>query len=92
MIWSLMALPAQAAAAPAAPPASAAETFRTHCAVCHGDAGEGIAGPPLRPLAIPAADVPIVVREGRGQMPPFSPQQVPDAALAALVDFLAGWR
>jgi mono/diheme cytochrome c family protein len=94
MMWCLVALPTQVAAAPTAAAASPspAETFRAHCAVCHGDAGEGIAGPPLRPLQIPAADVAIVVREGRGQMPPFAPEQLTDDALTALAGFLAAWR
>jgi mono/diheme cytochrome c family protein len=68
------------------------DVFRTHCAVCHGDAGEGIAGPPLRPLPIPPADVKFVVRDGRGQMPPFAPGDLPDAELNALIGFLETWR
>lgn len=73
-----------------APPATA--IFRDHCAVCHGDAGEGLSGPPLKPLPIPAADVRAIVRQGSGQMPPFSARDLPDAALDLLVGMLTSWR
>lgn len=95
MMWCLAALPAQVAAAatgPAPAPPPPAETYRAHCAVCHGDAGEGVVGPPLRPLPIAPADVRVVVREGRGQMPPFAPRELPDAQLDALIGFLGAWR
>jgi mono/diheme cytochrome c family protein len=88
----LLALPASAAAAAPNPAGRGAELFRTHCAVCHGDNGEGIAGPPLRPLPIAPADIKFTVRDGRGQMPPFAPGDLPDADLTALIGFLETWR
>jgi hypothetical protein len=68
------------------------ETFRNNCSVCHGDNGEGGAGPQLKPLPIPAKEVRIVVREGRGQMPSFAPSQIADSTLEALLVFLEKWK
>ena len=73
-----------AAGDPPPPPA-----FSATCAICHGERGEGLAGPTLRPLAIPAGDVAGVVRSGSGQMPAIPRDQLSDADLATITDWLA---
>lgn len=66
--------------------------FRDNCSACHGDNGEGLVGPALKPLPIPAKDVRLIVRQGSGQMPPFSLKDLPDAALDALIAMLEKWQ
>jgi cytochrome c oxidase subunit II len=57
-------------AAQAASPAGLGEqTFAGACAPCHGDAGEGLIGPPLEGRAPEAAQIEQVVRNGQGAMP-----------------------
>jgi mono/diheme cytochrome c family protein len=80
-----------AGASMAADPAPLA-IFRDNCAVCHGDNGEGSVGPALKPLPVPAKDARMTVRQGSGQMPPFSPKDLPDAALDALITLLEKWQ
>lgn len=86
----LVLMPLLAVPAAAVPPSP--QPFRDHCSVCHGDAGEGMVGPTIRPLAITPADARMVVREGRGQMPPIAPRQLSDGALDAILSFLTGAR
>lgn len=74
------------AAADDAPPPPA---FSATCAMCHGERGEGLAGPTLRPLAIPPGDVAGIVRSGSGQMPAIPRDQLSDADLATIADWLA---
>ncbi len=46
--------------------------YATHCAACHGTAGEGGIGPALAGTALTAADMTSVMQTGRGVMPSFT--------------------
>jgi putative heme-binding domain-containing protein len=80
----------------AAQPAS--ETFRLHCAACHGPAGEGSRGPALRVPALKRANdtdslVALLRRGVPGtEMPAIAPEAVPDDALRALVGYVLAMR
>jgi mono/diheme cytochrome c family protein len=65
------------------------------CNRCHGSAGEGVSepqknggAPQIAATRLPLAELVQVVRKPKGQMPPFSSQQVSDAQLADLYAFL----
>ena len=62
--------------------------FEQRCAECHGVAGRGGAGPQLVPLNLEAHEVLAIVRQGGGQMPPFSQVAISDADVTALVGYL----
>lgn len=88
-----------AAAAPGSAQAtlSGAQVFEKNCAVCHGVNAQGRIGPPLLPLPpeIASAPRPALVQELTGlirngipgAMPWFTPEQVSDDDVAALVDW-----
>jgi mono/diheme cytochrome c family protein len=65
------------------------ETFRGACAKCHGLAGEGDIGPRLQgnPLLDDERALELVVRNGRGEMPPVA-QDWEERQLRALTDYL----
>ena len=65
------------------------QTFTGVCAKCHGLAGEGGIGPPLRgnPLLADADALEQVVRNGRGEMPPVG-KDWEDRQMQALTDYL----
>ena len=75
-----------------------ATVFMNNCQVCHGIAAQGRMGPPLNQLPPQIAQVPRaevvqgltqLVRNGiPGAMPRFVPEQLSDADIAALVDYL----
>lgn len=69
-------------------PERGAAVFQRLCSGCHGEAG----GAPVKQLPRPFDDdnelVRATVREGRGEMPAFSPGQVSDAEIDAVADFL----
>ena len=48
------------------------------CSVCHGPDAHGDAGPGLVPLEHDLDEVMVIVREGRGQMPPVSAERLTD--------------
>jgi mono/diheme cytochrome c family protein len=58
------------------------------CQVCHGAAGRGDAGPSLVPLDKEYEEVLAIVREGGGEMPPFSAQRVSDEDVKRIVEYL----
>jgi len=68
-----------------------AEGFaRDNCASCHGQDFSGGMGPALAGTSLAEEDFTTVVREGRGQMPSFSQDQIADEDLTALYEFMAG--
>jgi cytochrome c oxidase subunit II len=60
------------------------QTFAAACAPCHGEQGEGLIGPPLRGKPLDAAQIALIVRNGRGAMPPVG-RNWNEAQLRALV-------
>jgi mono/diheme cytochrome c family protein len=69
------------------PPAGRAPYERV-CSVCHGGDAKGDAGPALVPLDHDLDEVMVIVREGRGQMPPVSPERLTDDEIKAIVAYL----
>ncbi|WP_017548834.1 c-type cytochrome [Salinicoccus carnicancri] len=68
-----------------------AEGFaRDNCASCHGQDFSGGMGPALAGTSLAEEEFTTVVREGRGQMPSFSQDQIADEDLTALYEFMAG--
>jgi cytochrome c oxidase subunit II len=58
-------------AAEAAQPTDLGETtFAGACAPCHGEQGQGLIGPPLKGKPLDAAQIELIVRNGRNAMPP----------------------
>ena len=68
-------------------PGKAAYTDAT-CASCHGPSAKGSVGPSLVPMSRTFPDFASVVRQGVGEMPPFSKEQVPDEKLVAIHEYL----
>jgi mono/diheme cytochrome c family protein len=68
-------------------PGKAAYTDAT-CASCHGPSAKGSVGPSLVPMNRAFPDFASVVRQGVGEMPPFSTEQVPDEKLVAIHEYL----
>jgi mono/diheme cytochrome c family protein len=84
--------PTPAAAATPAAPANAAQgqaAFQQHCNPCHPNGGAGV-GPTLIGSPLTASEIRTQVRQGRGQMPAFDAQTIPDAELDALVQYTEG--
>ncbi|WP_411844295.1 c-type cytochrome [Salinicoccus sp. HZC-1] len=68
-----------------------AEGFaRDNCASCHGQDFSGGMGPALAGTSLEESEFTDVVRNGRGQMPAFSQDQIADEDLTALYEFMAG--
>ncbi|WP_411841919.1 c-type cytochrome [Salinicoccus sp. HZC-1] len=68
-----------------------AEGFaRDNCASCHGQDFSGGMGPALAGTSLDEGEFTDVVRNGRGQMPSFSQDQIADEDLTALYEFMAG--
>lgn len=81
----------QTEAAPKAKPsaeelASGKQTYQSFCLACHGPDAKGALGPPL--MGHSRDQIVTKVRESKGKMPAFSPQQLSDADLDKLVKFL----
>jgi mono/diheme cytochrome c family protein len=77
---------AQAAGQP--PPARGAAVFQRVCAGCHGEArGAPVVRLP-QPFEYDAELVRATVRDGRGEMPAFSPAQISDQEIDAVAEFL----
>jgi len=66
------------------------ESFKEHCAVCHGPKGQGIPkmGPKLDRLAIRIPDdtLEYIIRHGRKPMPAF--KEMSDAELKGLIAYI----
>jgi mono/diheme cytochrome c family protein len=62
--------------------------FQRLCAGCHGEAGGAPVKQLPRPFDYDSEFVRATVREGRGEMPAFSPGQLSDADVDAVADFL----
>lgn len=68
-----------------------AEGFaRDNCASCHGQDFSGGMGPALAGTSLDEATFTETVRNGKGQMPAFSQDQIADEDLTALYEFMAG--
>ena len=83
---------------PSAPPRTAGATvasresgqaaFDRTCRVCHGSEARGDSAPRLLPFSRSVDELRATIREGRGQMPPISAQQVSDHEVVGLVEYL----
>jgi cytochrome c oxidase subunit 2 len=63
------------------------QTFAAACAPCHGSEGEGLIGPPLKGKPLDAPQIALIVRNGRGAMPPVG-KGWDDAQLRALIRYV----
>jgi mono/diheme cytochrome c family protein len=65
------------------------ESFTGACAKCHGLAGEGDIGPPLKGAALlqDSAALERLMRNGLNRMPPVA-KNWPNAQVAATIDYL----
>ena len=80
-------------AAPVAPAQarSGAEAYRV-CQSCHGPNGRGGLAPALVGIPKPVEEVLAIVREGQGQMPPISANELSDQEVTNLVEYLRSLR
>src|SRR5262245_21431076 len=62
--------------------------YDKNCKVCHGPEGEGNAGPTLVPFEMEFEELLIKVREGGGEMPPFSESRVSDDDVKLIAAYL----
>jgi mono/diheme cytochrome c family protein len=58
------------------------------CKVCHGPEGKGNAGPALVPFELDDEQLLARVREGGGEMPPFSERRVSDDEVKQIASYL----
>ena len=65
--------------------------FHAHCHQCH-PGGAGGLGFALNDKPLPGGLIAFQVRNGLGAMPAFSPEEIPDAELDALVTYLLALR
>lgn len=86
--------PARATAGSTAAPGlgdeAPAAAYARVCGGCHGPEGQRGFAPALVPLARSGDQVLSIVREGVGQMPPVSSQELSDATLRRVVEYLQG--
>src|SRR5699024_10150327 len=61
-----------------------------NCASCHGEDFSGGMGPALAGTSLDEGTFTETVRNGKGQMPAFSQDQIADEDLTALYEFMAG--
>jgi mono/diheme cytochrome c family protein len=82
--------PAVASAPAPAPGAAAAgqEAFLNACSACHGNDALGGLAPALVPMQLDAATLLLIVREGRGLMPPLDGKLITDEQVTAVAAFL----
>src|SRR5689334_11115342 len=75
-----------------------AESFRAHCAGCHGDRGKGSRGPSLQVPSLQRANdvtgLVVLLRSGipGTEMPPTAPEALSDARLRELAEFVLSLR
>ena len=75
-----------------------AESFRAHCAGCHGPRGQGSRGPSLQVPALKRANdvtgLVLLLRSGipGTEMPPTAPEALSDARLRELAEYVLGLR
>jgi mono/diheme cytochrome c family protein len=62
--------------------------YDTSCKVCHGPEGRGNAGPALVPFELEDEELLARVREGGGEMPPFSEKRVSDDEVKQIASYL----
>lgn len=62
---------------------------RDNCASCHGEDFSGNMGPALAGTSLSQDDFEEIVRNGQGQMPAFSEDQVSNDELSALYTFFS---
>ena len=62
--------------------------FDRTCRVCHGAEARGDAAPRLLPFSRTIDELRATVREGKGQMPPISGQQVSDPEVAGIAEYV----
>lgn len=63
-----------------------AELYKKHgCGGCHGNSGEGLVGPALNKPDLNVAAARDVIRKGKGAMPAYGADKLPDADLEALI-------
>lgn len=67
------------------------QLFDRHCYKCHGE-GEGGLGPSLNDKPLPRPLLRFQVRHGLGSMPPIPPEQMSDAELDRLADYVVALR
>ena len=65
-----------------------ATAYPSHCAACHGPAAAGAFGPRLAGFRLTLEDFQKILRQGRGNMPAFSVDRLPDVDLAELYSAL----
>lgn len=58
------------------------------CKVCHGPEGQGNAGPALVPFELDDEQLLAKVREGGGEMPPFSERRLSDDEVKQIAAYL----
>ena len=58
------------------------------CGLCHGPEGSGDAGPRIAPMGRELSEVLEIVRNGNGQMPAISEDELSDAQVARVVAYL----
>lgn len=73
-----------------------AEIYVTYCSICHGDRGQGLAGPALRNMAYEEADLVKIISRGRAGtiMPPWSTEEggtLKEIQIKGLAFFLKHW-
>jgi mono/diheme cytochrome c family protein len=61
--------------------------YKESCASCHGPTGAGVIGPSLRNLTMPDSRVAGVIKNGKGEMPPFG-KQYSDSQIMDIVGYL----
>jgi mono/diheme cytochrome c family protein len=67
------------------------QIFMAHCHQCH-PGGEAGLGPALNNKPLPAFAIRMQVRHGFGAMPAFSPDELSDAGLDAVIAYLRALR
>lgn len=67
------------------------QLFDTHCYKCHGE-GDGGLGPVINDKPLPRFLMHFQVRHGLGAMPAFSPEQISEADVDTLLDYVVALR
>jgi mono/diheme cytochrome c family protein len=62
--------------------------YDKHCQVCHGPGAQGNAGPALVPFELDDEQLISTVREGGGEMPPFSENRLSDDDVKQIAGYL----